>query len=650
MKQRNTAAQVSLRQWAEFLAKLGFRLVPLKAYTRKNGVRKYKPTIEAWPQRATTDLDEFARWPGTDPLRALGIATGVESGIVVVDIDSDAARQTWEREYADDLPTPWLTVRTNRGWHLYFACEYPVAKSVGKLAPDIDILGEGSHAVAPGSPHLKGGFYELDRVSRGPDKSRLTEQQARMLGPDPAERKRRQHTSTTMPTAVQATSADHAFVLAVVARGVEDVKGAQEGTRNDTLNKRMYENARMEHTLDEAMRSNVHARFEAAAQHAGLNDQEITDTMRSALQAGHADPIPDPLGDHVERACRALALASWEVTEDVHQRWAYCKVGWALADLMRSQRSIYDVAIGVRGLADAARVSQGTAVKALEIFTAAGLVACEVTNRFGHAYKLSAMAWEPEHVHAGADYAWRAVTPDFFTEDPWGHADCNASGAFIYLACAQGEQTRAEIAEVLGMSKSTVSTAVARMIDLELLTENDHGVMRGPEHPASVRSYPISRKHRDDMRNAHARAQFRAHGATRASSNNSSQPGSIRKVFGPSSLRKLRGRGKVRRVRTRSSSEARHHIDTLRASPVATLSRGPIRRRDRHDSGHAAGTQGAHRAAQRRNSRHRGRSPPQAADGAERRRALFAHAPSGWLVRIEHKAKRLNAERISNWR
>jgi hypothetical protein len=106
-----------------------------------------------------------------EPGAGYGIKTGAAprgSGIIVVDIDSDEAGEAWcelERlgrgEGEEDDST--YTVRSGRGWHLYFKHPgFPVKNSVGELAPGIDIRGDGGIVVGPGSPHRSGATYTVE--------------------------------------------------------------------------------------------------------------------------------------------------------------------------------------------------------------------------------------------------------------------------------------------------------------------------------------------------------------------------------------------------------------------------------------------------------------------------------------------------------
>ncbi|MEH6947575.1 bifunctional DNA primase/polymerase [Bacillus sp. JJ634] len=84
----------------------------------------------------------------------LGILTGLNSGIFVVDVDSVEALQTLTSfgEFNDT----W-TVKTNRGYHFYFKNTQNVKSC--KLFNGVDIQSDGKFVVAPPSFHKSGERY-----------------------------------------------------------------------------------------------------------------------------------------------------------------------------------------------------------------------------------------------------------------------------------------------------------------------------------------------------------------------------------------------------------------------------------------------------------------------------------------------------------
>ena len=93
-------------------------------------------------------------WPNAN----IGVRTGPESKVFVLDFDTEHALTALQAEYGQLPPT--ATVRTSRGYHLYF--EYPdfhVKSTSGKLMPKVDTRGTGGYAILPPSVHESGAVY-----------------------------------------------------------------------------------------------------------------------------------------------------------------------------------------------------------------------------------------------------------------------------------------------------------------------------------------------------------------------------------------------------------------------------------------------------------------------------------------------------------
>lgn len=116
-----------------------------------------RPRTEHGCKDATTDPSTIEAWWQKFPGANIGIATGRQSGLVVLDVDGDRGESYLEelQRRFGPLPTT-LEARTRPGRrHLYFA--YPdsavVRNSESKIGEDIDVRGEGGYAVAPPSIH-----------------------------------------------------------------------------------------------------------------------------------------------------------------------------------------------------------------------------------------------------------------------------------------------------------------------------------------------------------------------------------------------------------------------------------------------------------------------------------------------------------------
>lgn len=112
---------------------------------------------------ATTDAEQvrswWQRWPDAD----IGIRTGIESGVIVLDIDVQHGGQRTllelERAHGKVSATPEV-LTGGGGKHLYF--RHPgveVRNSAGKLGHGVDLRGDGGYVVAPPSVHENGRVY-----------------------------------------------------------------------------------------------------------------------------------------------------------------------------------------------------------------------------------------------------------------------------------------------------------------------------------------------------------------------------------------------------------------------------------------------------------------------------------------------------------
>ena len=79
----------------------------------------------------------------------VGIATGSASGITVLDLDSEEAKNEMAN-ISSAAPPITYGVKTPRGWHLYFKYDKAVEQSAGRV-PKVDIRNDGGYVVAAGS-------------------------------------------------------------------------------------------------------------------------------------------------------------------------------------------------------------------------------------------------------------------------------------------------------------------------------------------------------------------------------------------------------------------------------------------------------------------------------------------------------------------
>lgn len=219
-------------------SRLGLRVFPL---TPGSGT----PALKAWPEIATTDADVIQGWwSGEFAGFGVGVATGPESGVWVLDIDvkngvdgfaSLVQLESKRRAYgfADEI-TRTMTVSTpSGGAHVYFRWSEGVANSTGssnRLGPGLDVRGERGYVRAPGW-----GGYTV--VPRGPEGVRVT---ARNPAPewlvDLAQKRRYEKEGEDLRTQKRSTS----WSRYQTGQALESLRGAPSGSRNDALNKTAF--------------------------------------------------------------------------------------------------------------------------------------------------------------------------------------------------------------------------------------------------------------------------------------------------------------------------------------------------------------------------------------------------------------------------
>jgi hypothetical protein len=260
---------------------------------------------------ATDDLEQVSAWWTATPDANIGIATGQKSGLVVIDLDGEHAedaygllvaehgppgggwqhrrrRGTLTRVHLDGVgPTDGATVRTGSGWHLYLAVttdRLTVRNSASKLAPGIDIRGDGGYVIAPPSVHPSGRRYVWrDPVPPDGGLPVLAPAWVRLLMPNPAvATKRRQ-------AAADAAGGGTPYGLAALNGECDAVRTTGEGGRNHRLNEAAFAagtliasgDLEQDHAIDQ---------LTAAAEDAGLPQREADKTIASGLKAGRRHP------------------------------------------------------------------------------------------------------------------------------------------------------------------------------------------------------------------------------------------------------------------------------------------------------------------------------------------------------------------------
>lgn len=104
---------------------------------------------------ATTDEAKIRAWWGAEPNANIGIATGKESDLTVIDLDGAEGIENGTK-----LGLVSNTrVLTGNGQQLFYKYQEGIKNSVKKIAPGIDIRNDGGYVIGAGSIHPNGRRY-----------------------------------------------------------------------------------------------------------------------------------------------------------------------------------------------------------------------------------------------------------------------------------------------------------------------------------------------------------------------------------------------------------------------------------------------------------------------------------------------------------
>ena len=124
------------------------------------------PRISTGRNGATTDTELIHKWWSAWPDANIGIATGMDSGLIVLDVDDDL-------ELPGPLPDTAESQTGSGGRHLLYRRPNDSARyrTLVRFAPGLDSRADGGYIVAPPSLHASGHLYEWEVSSRPEDVS-----------------------------------------------------------------------------------------------------------------------------------------------------------------------------------------------------------------------------------------------------------------------------------------------------------------------------------------------------------------------------------------------------------------------------------------------------------------------------------------------
>ena len=244
---------------------------------------KHPPLIK-WTSYQTRQptVQEITQWWNTWPRANVAILTGTSGGIDVIDfdVDKDGNLPTWPG--TEHFLSTECVVQTPRGGrHYYFRHTPGIKNSTGKLAPGVDVRGEGGYVLIPPSiVDVKP--YETAIGSLAETQGPFSEWILKALG-------RSAILTVDEAAAGEKPGSLSPYAEKVVEREVKKIKATPDGTRNNQLNKSAFDLGRYIGGGD-MPRKDVEEKLTAAALEAGLDKKEISATIKSGIDKGLLKP------------------------------------------------------------------------------------------------------------------------------------------------------------------------------------------------------------------------------------------------------------------------------------------------------------------------------------------------------------------------
>lgn len=249
------------------------------------------PLVRRGLYEGTTDTETIEKWWRRWPHANIGLATGHDSGLLVIDIDLPKAEGSMQRLEGLDRELPaTLTARTGGGGlHYYFSHPDRVLPNttgrlpgVDKDLPGIDVRAHGGYVVAPPSVHHSSGKYLWVDANVG-----LTDL------PDWIEEPERPATTLAAAGKADYDADGSAYGLAVLAGELDQLRSATPGTRNHALNRAAFAVGQV---VAGGELEERHARNQllSTALTIRLPEPEARQTLDSGFSAGAREPRSAP--------------------------------------------------------------------------------------------------------------------------------------------------------------------------------------------------------------------------------------------------------------------------------------------------------------------------------------------------------------------
>lgn len=280
---------------SDLAASLGLPVFPCESHKR--------PIVQRWQEVASSDPETIRRMFASDGAAMIGMPTGKASGLIVIDVDikNGAAGDAWLQENTDALPETRTHRTQSGGLHLVFLLPegVEIRNSASRVAPGVDVRGEGGYVILPGSP----GYTVADST----EPAEMPQWLIRACLP----------TEVPKPVIDRPLGDYDRYVQTAIDGEIAQVIRAGEGTRNATLNNAAVKLGTFV-GAGAMTRAAAEAELTRAGQMCGLPSREVLATVKSGLDFGAANPRQMP--ERKPRAPKAPARAAEPpVMEDVRR-------------------------------------------------------------------------------------------------------------------------------------------------------------------------------------------------------------------------------------------------------------------------------------------------------------------------------------------
>ncbi len=254
--------------------------------------RGKRPLVEGGFKAATKDADKIREWWTRWPDANIATPTGAFSGRIVIDLDGEKGIAAMRKLIEPHGKIGTLTAKTGGGGlHLHLQHPgRPIKNSASKIAPGVDVRGDGGYIVLPPSVHANGKTYTW--IDPAAPLQPCPDWLLALLEAPPTKAPEAPLSERPAPAPGEGTP----YGLAALARQALGMMGTPEGSkkRNHTLNKAAFSMGQLV-SGGELPRDLVEDRLLRAALGAGLGDEEARKTIRSGMDAGALHPKVAPV-------------------------------------------------------------------------------------------------------------------------------------------------------------------------------------------------------------------------------------------------------------------------------------------------------------------------------------------------------------------